>query len=134
MNIWGISARAEAQIRKRDKRCAYCGVQLKRHSKAKGVPSDKATWEHINNEDLNPKNLANIVLCCGACNGSKGAKTLWKWLESDYCKDNKINERTVFSPVVKKWLKGHKPGKLATGRRTRQGTARSLRHDDHNHL
>lgn len=117
MNAWGISVGDEGQIRKRDKRCSYCGVQMKPRLKARGVPRDKATWEHINNDDLNPKNLANIVLCCGACNGSKGAKTLWKWFESDYCKDNKINARTVFSPVVKKWLKDHRPGKLAKGMR-----------------
>lgn len=113
MNAWGISARDEAQIRKRDKRCAYCGGHLKLRLKAKGVPKDKATWEHINNDDLNPKNLANIVLCCGACNGSKGAKTLWKWFESEYCKRNDINEETVLSPVVKKWLKNHRSGKFA---------------------
>lgn len=119
MNAWGISAFDEAQIRKRDKRCAYCGVQMKPRLKVKGVTKDKATWEHINNEDLNSKNLANIVLCWGACNGSKGAKTLWKWFESEYCKQKNINEKTVFSRAVKKWLKDHRPGKVAMGKRTR---------------
>lgn len=78
MNAWGISVRDEGHIRKRDRLCAYCGVRMRLHLKAKGVPKEKATWEHINNNDLNPKNLANIVLCCGACNGSKGARKLWK--------------------------------------------------------
>ena len=104
MKAWGISADNQARIRKRDKRCVYCGGKLRRHQKARGAPSDKATWEHIDNENLDPKHLINIVVSCGACNTSKGAKKLLKWFESEYCKRNKINQSTV-SPVVKRWLK-----------------------------
>jgi 5-methylcytosine-specific restriction endonuclease McrA len=101
---WNIPAGYEAKIRKRDKRCVYCHVKMKPHPKRRGVPSDKATWEHINNNDVNPNHLINIVICCGRCNSSKGAKKLQKWFESDYCKQNKINQKTV-SPAVRKWLK-----------------------------
>ena len=107
MNRWGIPDRDEAEIRRRDKRCVYCHVQMKAHPKARGVPGDKITWEHINNSDLNPKHRINIVLCCGQCNNSKGAKKLLKWFESDYCKNRNINERTV-SRAVKLWLRHYK--------------------------
>jgi hypothetical protein len=107
MNKWVISGRDEAEIRKRDKRCVYCDVKMKAYQKARGVPRDKATWEHIDNNDSNPKHLINIVICCGECNTSKSAKKLLEWFESEYCKQNNINERTV-SPVVKNWLRHHK--------------------------
>jgi hypothetical protein len=64
MNRWGISRRDEAEIRKRDKRCVYCHIKMKAYPHARGAPKDKATWEHINNNDLNPKHLINIVICC----------------------------------------------------------------------
>lgn len=104
MNRWRISDRDEAEIRKRDKRCVYCHVKMKAHPKAKGVPGDKLTWEHINNNDLNPKHRINVVLCCGQCNNSKGATKLLEWFKSDYCKKRNINERTV-SRAVKAWLR-----------------------------
>ena len=64
-----------------------------------------ATWEHIDN---NPKNLGlNVVLCCGSCNSSKGAKKLNEWFKSEYCEKGRINEKTV-AATVKNWLKGHK--------------------------
>jgi hypothetical protein len=110
MNRWGISDQDEAKIRKRDKRCVYCDIKMKTYPHARGVPRDKATWEHINNNDLNPKHLSNIVLCCGECNTSKGAKKLLEWFESDYCKKGNINKKTV-SPVVKNWLRNHKSDK-----------------------
>jgi 5-methylcytosine-specific restriction endonuclease McrA len=108
MNRWGIPDRDEAEIRRRDKRCVYCHVKMKAHPKARGVPGDKITWEHINNSDLNPKHRINIVLCCGQCNNSKGAKKLLEWFESDYCKKRNINEKTV-SRAVKDWLRHYKP-------------------------
>jgi 5-methylcytosine-specific restriction endonuclease McrA len=105
MNRWNIPDETEAQIRKRDKRCVYCHVAMKERPHARGVPRDKATWEHIDNNDV--RALTNVVLCCGACNTSKGAKELAEWFASEYCKKRKINERTV-SPVVRNWLRQHK--------------------------
>jgi hypothetical protein len=103
MNAWGIAAEAEARIRKRDRRCVYCRTKMRVRAKARGVPPDKATWEHIDNNDLRPTNLMNIAICCGRCNSSKGAKKILKWFESDYCIKNNISAGTV-APVVKRWL------------------------------
>ena len=72
---------------------------------ARGVPRNKATWEHIDNDDL--RSETNIVRCCGACNTSKGAKKLAEWFESEYCRKRNISEKTV-SPAVRRWLKQHK--------------------------
>jgi hypothetical protein len=80
---------------------------MRRHQNARGVPSDKATWEHIDNENLDPKDLINIVISCGACNTSKGAKNLLEWFESEYCKRKDINKRTV-SRAVKEWLRRYR--------------------------
>jgi 5-methylcytosine-specific restriction endonuclease McrA len=98
MNNWGISAEAEAKTRKRDKFCVYCGTPMKLLPKARGAPKKKTTWEHINNGDLNPKHLMNIVLCCGECNASKGAKTILEWFVTDYCKKKRINANTGGCP------------------------------------
>ena len=108
MNASNIPAGREAKIRKRDRLCVYCHVKMKAYRKARGVPGDKVTWEHINNSDLNPKHRINIVLCCGKCNNSKRAKKLLEWFESDYCKKKNINEKTV-SRAVKHWLRHYKP-------------------------
>ena len=101
MNKWGIDPEVERRVRKRDKRCVYCHAAMKERPRARGVPRNKATWEHIDNNDL--RSDTNVVRCCGACNTSKGAKRLSDWFESEYCKRKKINETTV-SAVVKNWL------------------------------
>jgi hypothetical protein len=108
MNAWGIAAEAEARIRRRDRLCVYCRGKMRLRPRARGVPQDKATWEHIDNGDLRPTNLTNIVICCGACNSSKGAKKLLNWFASDYCIKNDINARTV-APPVKQWLISRRP-------------------------
>jgi hypothetical protein len=105
MNRWNIPRRLEDEIRKRDKLCVYCRTVLKERPHAIGVPRNKATWEHIDNDDLCSE--ANIVRCCGACNTSKGAKKLLEWFESEYCKQRNINQETV-SAVVRNWLKHRK--------------------------
>jgi hypothetical protein len=80
---------------------------MKARPKARGVPKDKAIWEHFNNNDVNPARRINIALCCGQCNSSKGAKKLLKWFESNYCKERNINAKTV-SLAVKVWLRHYK--------------------------
>ena len=111
MNRWNIPRWLEDEVRKRDKLCVYCRVVLKERPCARGVPRNKATWEHIDNDDL--RSVTNIVRCCGACNTSKGAKTLLKWFESDYCKQRNINERTVLA-VVRNWMKHRTSAKKAS--------------------
>jgi hypothetical protein len=105
MNRWKIPDELEAKIRERDKFCVYCHIVMKEYPHVKGVPRNKATWEHIDNDGLPSK--SNIVRCCGGCNTSKGTKKLVDWFESDYCKKRNINERTVL-PVVRNWLTSHK--------------------------
>jgi hypothetical protein len=102
MNRWKIPDWLEHKVRKRDKLCVYCHIVLKEYPHARGVPRNKATWEHMDNDDL--RSATNIVRCCGACNTSKGTKGLIEWFESDYCKKRNINERTVL-PVVRNWLR-----------------------------
>jgi hypothetical protein len=105
MNRWGIPERLEGRIRKRDKLCVYCHIRLREYPRRTGVPRNKATWEHINNDDLG--SAINIVRCCGACNTSKGAKKLAEWFKSEYCKKKNINEKTVRT-VVKIWLRNYR--------------------------
>jgi len=104
MNRWHIPDELADKIRKRDKLCVYCHIKLKEYPHANGVPRNKGTWEHINNNDL--VSVDNIVRCCGACNTSKGAKRLLNWFESEYCKKKNINEKTVLA-VVKIWLRDY---------------------------
>lgn len=57
------------------------------------------SWEHIDNDPL-VITAENIVLCCGSCNSSKGARSLADWLESPHCKSRGIDTATV-ADVVK---------------------------------
>ena len=96
-NNWGIPEWLEAEVRNSDKLCVYCRIPLKEHAQAKGTPGDKATFEHIDNDGLPTKE--NIMMCCTACNSSKGVKKLSDWLNTPYCKQKNINEKTVAKPV-----------------------------------
>ena len=94
MNQWGIPGWLEDKIKKRDKCCVYCGVPLKEYPHTRGNSKDKATWEHIDNDENNKSEL-NIVRCCASCNSSKGKKRLADWLESPYCQERKIKEKAA---------------------------------------
>lgn len=95
-NRWGISKDVEDFVMKRDTSCVYCGQEfLNNPASRKQNPS----WEHIVN-DIRINGIDNISLCCVSCNASKGAKLLKDWLQSDYCKRNKITEDSV-DQVVK---------------------------------
>jgi hypothetical protein len=74
MNTWSIPDWLEENVGERDKFCVYCGIELKEYQHIKGNPQDKATWEHIDNEE--PSSEVNIVRCCNAYNASKGRKEL----------------------------------------------------------
>jgi hypothetical protein len=99
MNTWSIPDWLEHEVRARDKKCVYCGVEMlpkvPRGSPRKAV----ATWEHIINDER-IITRENIALCCSACNSSKGQKTLVVWLQSTYCVKHGVNEDTV-AQIVK---------------------------------
>ena len=95
-NRWGIPDPLEQKIRRRDKRCVYCGVSFRANSR------QKATWEHIDNDEHHICEK-NIVRCCASCNSSKGTKTLSKWLTSSYCIKKKIGALTM-SGIIKRYL------------------------------
>jgi len=46
-NQWNIPASLEAEIKKRDKFCVYCGVELLDHVPQKGSRKTVASWEYI---------------------------------------------------------------------------------------
>jgi hypothetical protein len=63
-NNWNIPDWLEKEVRERDKKCVYCGVEftpLTVSTKA------AASWEHIIN-DAKFITRENIVLCCRGCN------------------------------------------------------------------
>ena len=103
MNIWGIPDWLENEVRSRDKKCVYCGVEMVQMV-PRGTPRKAvATWEHIVN-DARIITRENIALCCCACNASKGQKTLAAWLQSTYCKQRGVNEDSV-AQIVKAALR-----------------------------
>lgn len=70
---------------------------------ANGNRADQATIEHLNfdgpfywKDGLRKEDLA---ICCGACNSSRGKKTLADWFKKEYCARRNINENTVAEPV-----------------------------------
>ena len=105
MNKWRIPESLETLVRARDRNCVYCGVELTEWS-AQGDRKRNATWEHIDNDRWNDRSIMalNVAMCCNACNASKGAKPIRKWLASAYCKERNINEKTV-AGVVQQFLK-----------------------------
>lgn len=95
MNRWNIPVWLEREVLERDRKCVYCGISFAANAARRARPS----WEHIVN-DGRIVTRENIALCCIACNASKGTKDVAHWLESKYCKNRGIVERTV-APVVK---------------------------------
>ncbi|MBA4313162.1 MAG: HNH endonuclease [Chlorobiaceae bacterium] len=101
-NKYGIPSDELLRIRARDKNCVYCHKEMifpfipKKHK-------DCATIEHLNfdgpfywDEDLQ---IEDVVICCGSCNSSRGAKKLSEWFRTKYCIARNINENTVADPV-----------------------------------
>ena len=98
-NKWNIPDWLEEEVKRRDKRCVYCGVEFTPASVSKKT---SASWEHIIN-DGGSTSRENIALCCCGCNSSKGRKKLSDWLESDYCKRKGIAAGSVAS-IIKRAL------------------------------
>jgi len=57
-----------------------------------------ATIEHFNN-DGPVKEKYNVAICCRRCNSSKGTMRLSAWFKTPYCRERKINAKTVLKPV-----------------------------------
>jgi 5-methylcytosine-specific restriction endonuclease McrA len=95
-NVYGISNQDEREIRARDKTCVYCGILMKQ--KPHAMSASGATIEHFNNDGPFKKKY-NVAICCRRCNSSKGTKRLSSWFKTPYCREKKINEKTVSEPV-----------------------------------
>lgn len=95
-NNWNIPAWLEEEVRERDGKCIYCGVQF---TSPKVSRKTAPTWEHIIN-DAKIVSRENVALCCSSCNASKGRKQLSVWLQSKYCEERGIGRETV-APIVK---------------------------------
>lgn len=95
-NNWNIPDWLEKEVRERDKKCVYCGVEFTPTSVSKKA---SPSWEHIIN-DAKIITRENIALCCRGCNASKGQKKLSVWLLSKYCKERCISSDTV-APIIK---------------------------------
>jgi hypothetical protein len=109
MNRWNIPLEVELEVAARDIECAYCRSPF---SSIGGSYKSRPSWEHVVN-DLALVSADNIVLCCVACNSSKGARSIRAWLLSSYCELRNITAESV-SPVVRAVLLGdafgHKGG------------------------
>ena len=99
---FNIPAEILTEIRKRDKKCAYCHkAMVFPYERVKAI--DSATIEHLNREG--PFNWEDgllkedIVICCVACNSSRGQKLLADWFASPYCAARKISAKSVTKPV-----------------------------------
>lgn len=103
MNRRGIPKELEQEVKIRDKNCVYCGIRLQEVVARSGSSGCLGTWEHIIN-DAKIITHANIVRCCASCNSSKGTKSLFDWMRSNYCLQRKINKFTV-APIVRKALR-----------------------------
>ena len=99
VNRWNIPKSLEGYVLERDNACVYCGVDFTQPPSARG---SKPSWEHIIN-DAKIVTAENIARCCMSCNASKGAKDLFVWLQSSYCKGKGITVHTV-SKVVQNAL------------------------------
>lgn len=102
-NRWGIPKWLEDKVKKRDKHCVYCGIQMHEKPLKSGSRKALATWEHIIN-DASIITEENIARCCASCNSSKGTKDIINWLNSSYCKKEGITEKSVAN-VVKSAVK-----------------------------
>ena len=120
MNYWGIPEWLEEEVRARDTKCVYCGIQMMESIPRRGPRKAAATWEHIIN-DAAIVTRENIARCCAACNSSKGPKSLAKLIESSYCKARGITEDTV-ADVVKEALRiSARAAQPAVGAARREG-------------
>ncbi len=111
-NKYGIPADIEAEIRKRDKVCVYCGKEMI-SPKSVGSRMDWATIDHLDYEppfEYRPEQTKeDFAISCWRCNCIlRGNKKLSVWLAEEFNKkDGDINAKTI-APVIKKYLRKHK--------------------------
>lgn len=101
-NKFGIPESQMQKIRRRDLSCAYCHKQMF-YPCVGDNKRDWATIEHLNSDGpfywATGLKIEDIVVCCGSCNSSRGAKPLPEWFSSSYCESRGINSETVADPV-----------------------------------
>lgn len=104
---FGIPSDVLSEIMERDKKCVYCH-KIMIYPYIKENAKDSATIEHLSPEPpfhwSDGMEANNIVMCCGSCNSSRGAKQLADWFKSPYCLAENINENNV-AAAVKDYLK-----------------------------
>ncbi len=109
---YGIPQKDLDTVVERDKDCVYCHKKMINPWNSKNR-MDSVTIEHLNHrQDWDSvgsyihakKSVPTIItICCGACNFSRGSKSLRHWFRTDYCRKNKISYDTV-STIVKNYI------------------------------
>jgi len=109
---YGIPQKDLDTVVERDKNCVYCHKTMISPWNSKNQ-SDSVTIEHLNHKQdwdsvrtyvsTDQPVPAIIAICCGACNSSRGSKSLYDWFETKYCNENKICYENV-SQVVKNYI------------------------------
>jgi len=99
-NIFEIPEEILKRIRSRDEDCVYCQKPMI-YPCDRTSYRDSATIEHLNcdgpfywSDGLQPE---DIVICCGSCNSSRGAKKLTEWFTTRYCIEKNINRENSSS-------------------------------------
>ena len=107
-NRFHIPEQELTSIRLRDKVCAYCGKSMV-YPYERTKAGNSATIEHLSPDPPyyweHGMKADNIVICCGACNSSRGAKQLSDWFAARYCLEKGICVDTVADPVRKYLLR-----------------------------
>jgi hypothetical protein len=107
-NNFGIPENVLSEIRARDKSCVYCHKAMIYPYIAQNC-ADCATIEHLNFDGpfhwSDGLQAHDIVICCGSCNSSRGAKQLSDWFKMQYCIDRNIDANSVATPV-RSYLQG----------------------------
>ncbi len=101
-NKFGIPENVLSEIRARDNACVYCRKTMI-YPYLTNNRVDSATIEHLNFDGPfcwgDGLQAHDIVICCGACNSSRGIKNLAGWFKTQYCIDRNISANTVAAPV-----------------------------------
>ncbi len=106
-NRFGISRADEEELRAREKTCVYCRKAMKLFADThEGKDrADLATIEHLNFDGpfyvSDGLRMEDVVICCCACNASRGTRRVLDWFKTKYCVSRNINEVTVAEPVRK---------------------------------
>jgi len=110
-NRFGIPEKELNKIRVRATHCAYCHKMMI-YPFDKNRQQDSATIEHFNFDGpfywKKGLKIQDIIICCGECNSSRGAKRLHDWFKSKYCKERSINQETVADSVKQYLLRKEK--------------------------